>query len=646
MYHSSMDQASSMPQKPHKEQSKKNWFVWLTSSSEVIGVFIAVAIVVTGSIIVFSGNAKKGNQRQEQRKEKAQKERFTTKNVSGKLSANSKKIKKRVERANRNLRNTKRSLSETRTLATSTEVTPEGVRVQADKRIEQLWQAQNATWANRDLSLALRNQISRKIDGKMGKIHTLKKNISEDDTQNELNDVFSDIQDQKVYSCYLPNIGKQAVNEDLAALAREQNAFTKELRGASGDFKKEGRKTDKFNNLINQRNRDLRQITGNVQTERQNSIKAENTNCATPTPTTEEPITEQFEELANLDEQIQQTVDEMIKEVNAKTKKSTKAPKKKIAKKGERRVKKAEKKGNRKNTKNPEPTTVPEEEEPVVEEPTQEPEENPEEAEPTVSEEEPKPSEEEPSGEPLEKPNFSAWGLPNPTTQGVADLKAQIEDDERATWAVKALLAGEKKAIDKGMDVIPYLTTGWIWFENGSAAWPDPYEINCNDNRSGYYSEVSIICTVSNYQVAGYQAAAQSSQYVSLFTKFYEPEDLSEVIKRVASDSKNAIRPQWNYNDSGQQKGVNKQYITQLGSVKMGDISPNVDFFSEKGQYFTLLAGKDPTMVIALNSFAVSESDLISSLRSGCAYGYICSEEKQVLANMVGALYELDGGTL
>jgi hypothetical protein len=630
-----MDHATSS-EKSHNEQSQKNWLTLLTSSSEMIGIFIAVAIVVAGSILVFGNNANKGNQRQEQRREKVQKERLTTKNVSSKLSENTKKIKKRVARAKRNLRNASRASSETRTLANSTAVTSEGVRVQADRRIAQLWQAQNATWANRDLSVGLRNQISRKINGKIGKLHTLKRSIREDDSQDELGEVFQDIQDQKVYSCYLPNISKQTVNEDLAVLAREQNDLTRELRSASNDFKKQGRRTEKLNKLINDRNKELRQIMGNVQAVRQNSIQAENTNCVSPTPPEIEPIVEQFDDLANLDEQIRLSVDAMLREQDVR-KNVTTAPRQKIAKKEARQEEKADKKSSNIT---PEPTVL------VEEEP--EPSEEMPEEEPAQPEETPEatPSEEESSGDPLEKPNFSALGLPNPTSAGVADLKSQIQDDERATWAVKALLKGEKTAIDKGMDVIPYLTTGWIWFENGSAAWPDPYEINCNDNRSGYYSEVSIICTVSNFQIAGYQAAAQSGQYVSLFTKFYEPEELADVVKRVASDATNAIRPQWNYNDSGQQKGVNKQYITQLGSVKIGDISPNVDFFSEKGQYFTLLAGKDPTMAIALNSFAVSEDDLVSALKAGCAYGYICGEEKQVLANMVGALYELDGGSL
>lgn len=79
----------------------------------------------------------------------------------------------------------------------------------------------------------------------------------------------------------------------------------------------------------------------------------------------------------------------------------------------------------------------------------------------------------------------------------------------------------------------------------------------------------------------------------------------------------------------------------------MGDISPNVDFFSEKGQFFSLLVGKDPNMVIAFNSSAVSDDDLVAALKAGgCAYQYICAENKQLLSNMVAALYLIDGGTL
>lgn len=654
-----MDHLKPPPEKPDNEhisehhaygerspKPKRTFFTWLTSSSEVLGIFIAVAVVVTGSIIVFSNNAKKDSPRQEARKEKAQKEKLTTKNASSKLSANTKKIKKRVARAKRNTKlgsNSRDSVKDTGAIGVSVEVgraTPESLRVQADRRIAELWQAQNATYANEDLSIGLRSQIARKINGKITKIDSLKKRIPEDGSPAELRDIFKRLQDQKVYSCYLPTITDQSANEDLASLGREQGDVTKELRTVSADFKKEGKKTDRLNNLLNDRNKQVRQITSGIQAVRQSTIQAENTNCDTEDQVTLDPVTKDFDDLATLDEQIRQMVDQMLKEQGIR-KRITTAPKdKKVARKEAREAKKAAR-NDKKNPTNKEPEPTASEEADVT--PTEPEESEDPEATPELPPEE---EEEEPSGDPLEKPDFAAFGLPNPQADVVSDLKAQIDDDERATWAVKELLKAEKTAVEKGVDIIPYLTTGWVWFENGIVNWPDPYEINCNDNRSGYFSEVSIVCKSDNFQVAGYQAAAQGGQYVSLFTKFYEPEELSDVVKRVASNSKNAIRPQWDYNDSGQQKGVNKQYIIELGSVTTGDISPNVDFTSEKGQYFSLLTGKDPNMVIALNSFAVSEDDLIAALKSGCAYDYICSEEKQILANMVGALYELDGGAL
>jgi hypothetical protein len=659
-------------EKPHEEHTpfrKSKFYLWLTSSSELIGIFIAVAIVVAGSIIVFGNNAtQREKNKQAVQKQQPKKEKMTTKNVTTHLSANIKKLQKRVNRANRTLKSTGKSgaAKESRTFGASvagTAVTADAVELQADRRITELWQAQNAVEANADLPQSLQSQIVRKIGSKMGRLDSLKKGISEDATPSELTDLSKKLQEQKVYTCYLPNITRQTVNEDFAALTKEQNSFTKELQGVASEFKKQGKKTTDLNGLIAKRNRQVKDINSNVQTLRQNGIQAENSNCATPSPYSITPLTKEFADLSTLDEQIRRMVDQMLKEKGVvKNPATTSAPKSKNqGKKLAREIKKKAKGKQGKNNKAPKPTEIPAEAEPTATETEPEPTTTEEEVELTPTEaeesEDPKttpettpkvtPDEEEPSGEPLEKPDYAALGLPQPQTDAVNDLKAQIEDEEKATWAVNALLAAEKTAIEKDIDVIPYLTTAWVWYENGSAAWPDPYEINCNDNREGYFSEVSIICKDTNFQVGGYQAAAQKSQYVSLFTKLYDPEGLTNVIKRVASESTNAIRPQWNYNDQGQQKGVLKQYITQLSSVKIGDISPNVDFFSEKGQFFTLLAGKDPNMVIALNSFAVSTDDLVAALKSGsCGYGYICAEDKQLLSNMVTALYLIDGGTL
>lgn len=641
----------------HIPEQKSSFFTLLTSSSEIIGIFIAVGIIVAGSLIVFGNNAKKETKREVAKKtQKQQREKITTKNITNQLSVNTKRIKSIVAKSNKSLQ----AANQTSTRQNSSSVavgplTPESLNLQADRQIAELWQAQNATYANRDLSEGLQNQIAQKITGKIRKIDSIQKRIPTNGTPSQLGNAQKQIQDQNVYSCYLPNLTKQNVNENYASLAREQGSVTKDLRDVNTNLKKQGKKTTQLSSLINARNKKVRDITTNIQQTRQNGIQAEDTNCVTPSQVPSIPLGNQFTDLANLDEQIRQLVDQLLKEKGVESAPSGVLPtsaknsQKKLAREIKRSTKQKPEKGTKKNGK---PTPIDTPKDTSTDEPTPTASEGLGDATPTEEPVSPEPTgEEKGSSTPLEKPDFASMGLPQPQAGEVSDLKASLEGNEDAKWAATALLKGEKTVLDKGMKIIPYLTTAWIWFESGGMqednTWPDPYAINCNDNRTGYVSEVSVICQSSNYQIAGYQAAAQSGQYVSLFTKFYDPGELAKVVQRVASDSQHAIRPQWNYNDPGQLKGVNKQYITQLSSVKIGDISPNVDFFSEKGQYFTLLVGKDPTMVIALNSFAVSDDDLVGALKStSCSYGYICAGEKQRLSNLVASLYQFDGGTL
>jgi hypothetical protein len=175
-----------------------------------------------------------------------------------------------------------------------------------------------------------------------------------------------------------------------------------------------------------------------------------------------------------------------------------------------------------------------------------------------------------------------------------------------------------------------------------------PYSINCNDNKPGYSSEVSSLCSSSNFQIAGYQAAARSGNYLEIYKKFYSDNELPTVLNRVIANSSKSIRNSWSYNDPGQQKGLVSKYKSQTNSATTSKISPNANFFSEEGQFYTLVLGKDPNMVVGLNSYAVSERDLISALRntSQCGYGYICTAERQLISNMIMALYLFNGGNI
>jgi murein DD-endopeptidase MepM/ murein hydrolase activator NlpD len=244
---------------------------------------------------------------------------------------------------------------------------------------------------------------------------------------------------------------------------------------------------------------------------------------------------------------------------------------------------------------------------------------------------------------------ITSYGLPAPTEQGANGYKKlydQLVQNPDAAWAAKSMLAGEKNFKSKGGNVKEYLNTAWLWFENGSSSWPDPYQINCNDNRPGYVSEVSFFCGVVNFQSSGYQAENRKNDYVEMYKKFYSDGELASILQRIAQDSSKASKEIWKYDDPGQQKGLVSSYKSSISSATLSDISPNKSFSDQKGQFLTLLLGKDPNISTALNSFAVSDGDLVRVLKeSGCGYGYICEGEKQLLSNMIMALYQLDEGS-
>src|SRR5690606_1828189 len=104
----------------------------------------------------------------------------------------------------------------------------------------------------------------------------------------------------------------------------------------------------------------------------------------------------------------------------------------------------------------------------------------------------------------------------------------------------------------------------------------------------------------------------RKNDYVEVFKKMYSEGDLPSVMKSVIQNSTNASKDIWNYNDPS--NSSNAAFFSNLDSVTLNDISPNKDFFDDKTQILTLILGKDPNMVAALNSFAVSDDDLLAAL--------------------------------
>ncbi len=252
---------------------------------------------------------------------------------------------------------------------------------------------------------------------------------------------------------------------------------------------------------------------------------------------------------------------------------------------------------------------------------------------------------------------ISSWGLPAPHAdfyngaRGYTQLRGQL-NETKANWSALSMLAGEQYAKSHGFGSLQdYLTTAWLWFENGSGSYPNVYSINCNDNRSGFISATSAYCASSNFQIAGYQAAGKN--YQTTYNQLYpgaSNDTFRATINTVVQNSNlYAGTTSWKYQGSLDllqylqevlQSGTVSQ-MAQTGNELVG--FPN-DQSGRKRQLLSLIAGKDPNMVAALNSGAVAGS-LVTGLRGGgCVYGYICVTERQILSNMVYALWLLSCG--
>lgn len=249
-------------------------------------------------------------------------------------------------------------------------------------------------------------------------------------------------------------------------------------------------------------------------------------------------------------------------------------------------------------------------------------------------------------------PDAGQYGLPTPQaggTYGYNALISRIQSEANTRWAVESMLAGEELARSRGFDVKQYLTTAWLWFESGISSRPDPYSVNCNDN--GALSNVSTYCGFTNYQIGGYQAAESRKTYRQTAQRIYPGLDnnqLQSILTRVINNSTNASRPTWRY-----QGGLGlMRYLPDAQTATLGNISENgraLITANERDQFLTLILAKDPAIVAAFNSQAVSDGDLIARLRaytgSGtCTYGYICAAQEQNLSNLFAALYLYENG--
>lgn len=266
---------------------------------------------------------------------------------------------------------------------------------------------------------------------------------------------------------------------------------------------------------------------------------------------------------------------------------------------------------------------------------------------------------------------IASYNLPPPTLEGYTAQLQKLQSDPRAIWAAKAVLNGEKLYKQKGGDINMYLTTAWIWLESGGY-WPDIYEINCNGNNEMDSSgktihheftdpdsldQVSMFCKYSNFQLAGYQAADHAGEYQKIFKLLYgDSAEVKPIMQKVIDNSTNALFVQESYLEAGQQKGLVTKYLINSSlpsDITINNISPgNGGFLDEKTQFYTLILGKDPNMVAALNASAVKE---LPGLFNYIAQGqndkagwanYLKKDNLQSISNMIAALYLLDtGGT-
>lgn len=244
----------------------------------------------------------------------------------------------------------------------------------------------------------------------------------------------------------------------------------------------------------------------------------------------------------------------------------------------------------------------------------------------------------------------TSYKLPEADSAEASKLAEQLRSNSDGLWAAKALLEGERVAKSKGFDVKEYLSTAWMWAEMGPGGRPDPYMINCNDIPSA--SHVSNIChgERTGFQVAGYQAQDRASQFREVYDKIYSESDLHRVMQNVIENS-SKTESIWSYKDESQRARLAEYFdIDDLDSASVNDIASGQDLFNARTQIVTLIVGKDPAMVAALNSYAVSDGDLINAIEnagsSGYMYGssYYDANFRKRLSNMMLALHMIDDG--
>jgi hypothetical protein len=235
-------------------------------------------------------------------------------------------------------------------------------------------------------------------------------------------------------------------------------------------------------------------------------------------------------------------------------------------------------------------------------------------------------------------------------------LLGQLKGNEKAKWAAIRLLYYEKFLISKGERVKPYLTTAWLWFENGQRSFPDPYLQNCNDGAGSRSTNYTCPPTFTSkktgkqvrslLQVGGYQMQSQSSKIPSMFAKCHGNRALAEILLQTYENSKYASRNEWNYLTNTAGTEFESQYLYNgefPADLSFSDFDTSQILGKGKDQALAVLVGKDPCLVVGLNQYAVSDGDLIRALKSpSCGYGYICEREKRLLASMVKALEVFD----
>jgi len=253
------------------------------------------------------------------------------------------------------------------------------------------------------------------------------------------------------------------------------------------------------------------------------------------------------------------------------------------------------------------------------------------------------------------------WKLPTPDAGWQTAFNTINSRGSAAYWSARSMLDGERHASTAGsFPIIQYLTTAWVWFESGSG-YPNVYAVNCDD-RGAIASQVSAYCGLNQgqvigpraqdfqFQIAGYQAMESNKNYQTAFTRLYSPSQLVEKLNNVVVNSKNAgSRNGWSYL-GGNGSGL-LRFLDQIQTATINDLAsrgpdmvPYVHSDAiDREQFFSLLIGKDPAMVAAFNSIAVSNSDLVAKLRnSGCTAYYCSQANRQRLANYVYALWKLD----